>query len=195
MGNCYVDACKRLAGPMLLKPSVLLLPAPLPICPCGPKGQHAGSPSPAMCTTRVYMFMGMRWVPCTLDRTGWYNEEYNARSMEASGGGTACPPCLYPVGDLTTVPRVSIITDWQFAFDRVLHNRTQADVFEDTGRQAVNAALEGVSQTLMAYGECKHTCIICHLPLSLSRLLARHPRREVRHLQRLTFSPVDCQHM
>eukprot|EP00038_Savillea_parva_P010355 m.189751 g.189751 ORF g.189751 m.189751 type:complete len:847 (+) comp17817_c0_seq1:79-2619(+) len=42
--------------------------------------------------------------------------------------------------------------DWQFAFDRVLHNRTQADVFEDTGRQAVNAALDGVSQTLMAYG-------------------------------------------
>mmetsp|Transcript_4154 Transcript_4154/g.10504 ORF Transcript_4154/g.10504 Transcript_4154/m.10504 type:complete len:890 (-) Transcript_4154:1569-4238(-) len=42
--------------------------------------------------------------------------------------------------------------DWEFSFDRVLHNRTQADVFADCGERAVHDAIRGINQTIMAFG-------------------------------------------
>lgn len=58
------------------------------------------------------------------------------------------------------------VADWEFNFDRVLHNQTQEAVFNDSGKAAVLAAIGGVNQTIMAFGTLSsttHTHLSAHL--------------------------------
>lgn len=45
------------------------------------------------------------------------------------------------------------ILDWKFHLDRVLHNASQSDVYEECAEEIVSKALEGYNGTILAYGQ------------------------------------------
>lgn len=45
------------------------------------------------------------------------------------------------------------ILDWSFSLDRVLHNASQDDVYEECARDIVSKAMDGYNGTILAYGQ------------------------------------------
>lgn len=45
------------------------------------------------------------------------------------------------------------ILDWNFHLDRVLHNASQSDVYEECAKDIVTQALDGYNGTILAYGQ------------------------------------------
>ena len=45
------------------------------------------------------------------------------------------------------------ILDWSFRLDRVLHNTSQSDVYEECAKDIVTKSLDGYNGTIMAYGQ------------------------------------------
>lgn len=42
---------------------------------------------------------------------------------------------------------------WRYKYDKILHNASQEDVFEDCAKDLVRSAVDGLNATVLVYGQ------------------------------------------